>query len=95
MLQIERGTFIIWLKKIQMAFLESTPRHIQVMSITVAAKAICHCINKCYYAMMLYILIIHYDSFVSHHHGAQENETQDYLVRTGQAMTPVLNRVLH
>lgn len=33
--------------------------------------------------------------FVSHYHGAQENETQDDLVKTGQVMTPVLNRVLH
>lgn len=64
------------------------------MNITVAAKAILPRGNKCHYAMMLYILIIHYDLFVSHH-GAQENETQDYLVRAGQAMTPVLNRVLH
>lgn len=44
---------------------------------------------------MLYILTIHYDLFGSHYHGTQENETQDCFVRTGQVMTPVLNRVLH
>lgn len=41
---------------------------------------------------------VHFDNrlwFVSHHHGAQENQSQDNLVSTGQVMTPVLNKILH
>lgn len=95
-LQIESDTFIIWQTKLkwlsrsQMYFKRYTRNEYNCGS----WRNLLLC-NKCYYSMMLYILIVHYDLFASSHHGVQESETQDYLARIEYVLTPVLNRVLH